>query len=96
MGDYAIPCYTLAKKLRKNPAFIAVDMQKALDARGEELGIAKIEVVGAYCNIFLDWEMYAKECIEKLLEKNCGVSMPGVGRRSVWIIHLRILQRIFM
>ena len=30
MGDYALPCFTLAKQLRKNPAAIARDLAAAV------------------------------------------------------------------
>ena len=64
LGDYALPCFVLAKKMRKNPAMIAEDIAKELDRKKEFLGIDKVENVGAYCNIFLNRVMYANKCIQ--------------------------------
>ena len=58
LGDYALPCFVLAKRMHKNPAMIAEDLAKALDMRKEALGINNVENVGAYCNIFLDRVQY--------------------------------------
>jgi len=80
MGDYALPCFGLAKKLRKAPNLIAEDVKAILESQMEVLGIAKIEVVGAYCNLFLNREMYAKQCLQKLCGENHGVSKPGFGK----------------
>ena len=52
MGDYAFPCFALAKKVRKNPAVIASELKSALMPQIEMLGIKKVETVAAYCNVF--------------------------------------------
>lgn len=80
MGDYALPCFSLAKKLRKNPAMIANDIANALAGEKEHLGINKVENVGAYCNISLDRMIYAKKCMQKLSEENLGVTYKGDGK----------------
>ena len=80
MGDYALPCFSLAKKLRKNPAIIAKDIANALDQEKVQLGITKVENVGAYCNIFLDRMIYTKKCIQTLLDENLGVKNLGMGK----------------
>ena len=61
MGDYALPCFALAKKMHKNPALIAQDLMNLLDAQKEKLGIDKVQNVGAYCNIYLDRALYASK-----------------------------------
>ena len=45
LGDYALPCFVLAKRMRKNPAMIAEDIAKELDRKKEVLGIDKVENV---------------------------------------------------
>ena len=57
MGDYAFPCFRLAKTLRKAPPLIAQDVA----ARIEGAGIFdKVQPVNAYVNRFLDKKEYAQ------------------------------------
>ena len=59
MGDYALPCFSYAKVLRKAPNMIAEEVKLYLE---KELSfISKIEVVGGYVNVFLDKNIITKE-----------------------------------
>ena len=49
MGDYAFPCFRLAKTLRKAPPAIAADIAEKLSSPPF---IAEMQVVGAYINFF--------------------------------------------
>ena len=80
MGDFALPCFSLAKKLRKNPALIAGEIKEKLEKKKEALGIEKIETVGAYCNLYLNRKQYVQKCIEKLSESNHGIRQIGAGK----------------
>ncbi len=80
MGDLALPCFTMAKKLHKNPMQIAAEISEMLDGSKEELGIAKTEQVGAYCNIFLKREVFVEKCLELMQKENHGISQNGVGK----------------
>ncbi|MBI9030963.1 arginine--tRNA ligase [bacterium] len=54
LGDYALPCFSLAKKLRKSPKVIAESIADKLATIPE---IAHLQAVSGYLNIFLnkDW-----------------------------------------
>ncbi len=80
MGDLALPCFTLAKKMRKNPMQIAAELVEKLNEQKGELGIEKAESVGAYCNIYLKRDLFIKKCFEVLQQENYGVSQIGVGK----------------
>lgn len=80
MGDFALPCFAMAKKLRKNPAQIAAGLAESLNGQKEELEIEKAENVGAYCNIFLKREKYVEKCLQKLDEDAYGVVQIGTGK----------------
>lgn len=80
MGDYALPCFTLAKKLHKNPALIAEEIAKNLNLKKEHLGIDKVENVGAYCNIYLNRMLYVNNVLESLKEKDFGIIKFGKGK----------------
>ena len=47
MGDYAFPCFRLAKIMRKAPNMIAADIKEQI---GDVDFIEKINVAGAYLN----------------------------------------------
>ncbi len=81
MGDYAIPCFTLAKKMRKSPNAIALEIEEKLDVDF----IEKKEVVGGYLNIFIKREEIMKNVISEIKEKkeNYGQTKFGEGRTVV-------------
>lgn len=80
MGDYALPCFALGKKMHKNPTIISKDVAKTLDFKKDILGIDKVENAGAYCNIFLNRLMYTSRCVQSLTEENLGISPIGIGK----------------
>lgn len=68
MGDFAFPCFTLSKKLKKSPNEIAKNLQKKIKLPGE---FEKAEVAGAYLNFFVDKKLFSEEIINRILnEKN--------------------------
>ena len=77
MGDYAFPCFQLAKTLRKAPPMIAADIAEAI---GECDIVDKLEVKGAYLNFFLKKEIFVKSMIEKSTAVNFGSSTIGEGK----------------
>ena len=82
MGDYAFPCFRLAKALRKAPQLIAADIAaKAGDAEA----FAKVENVNAYVNFFIDRAFFAGEVIDEVgrLGADYGKSDGGAGRKVI-------------
>ena len=53
MGDYAFPCFRLAKALRKAPQMIAADIAARIT---DCEAFAKVENVNAYVNFFINRE----------------------------------------
>ncbi len=80
MGDLALPCFVMAKKMRKNPMQIAFELVEMLNEQKEEIGIEKAENVGAYCNIYLKRDLFVKKCFEMLQKDKYGVSQIGTGK----------------
>ena len=83
MGDYAFPCFKLAKTLKKSPQLIAIQLQENINI--ENTNIEKIEVVGGYLNIFIN----KKKLIESVLKEiniktdKYGYSEIGQGKTAV-------------
>ena len=61
MGDFAFPCFRLAKVLRKAPNMIAADIKEAI---GDVDFIEKIDVAGAYLNFYIKKDVFVKTMIE--------------------------------
>ena len=81
-GDYAFPCFKLAKELRKAPAIIANDIQEKIEIDKEK--IEKIEVVGGYLNFYINKNAITKEVLEKVeLDEEYGKSKIGEKKNIV-------------
>ena len=77
MGDLALPCFAMAKKMRKNPMQITAELVEKLNEQKDELGIEKVESVGAYCNIHLKRDLFVEKCLESLQKDKYGVSQTA-------------------
>ena len=81
-GDYAFPCFRLAKTLRKAPPMIADDIKAKIKVNQDE--ITKIAVVGGYVNFFVNQELLASEVLNKMAKENdYGQSEIGNGKNIV-------------
>lgn len=82
MGDYAFPCFRLAKALRKAPPLIAADIAARA---GDAEAFAKVENVNAYVNFFIDRAYFAKDLINDVNEAgpSYGRSDVGQGRKVI-------------
>jgi len=79
MGDYAFPCFRLAKTYRKAPNLIAEDIANRIkDASYDQ--IDKVENVGGYINFFLARESYVKALVDKISVPSFGSSLIGEGK----------------
>lgn len=85
MGDYAFPCFKLAKELKKAPNIIAQDIKLGIDENQNNMYIDKVEVVGAYINFFVNKEEYIKAVMMDVYEKRemYGSSLEGKGKTAL-------------
>jgi len=79
LGDYAFPCFTLAKGFKKNPAEIAKKLSKKIKSKNFE----KIEAIGPYVNFFLNRNFLTKETLKKIKKEGnkFGSSMIGKNQK---------------
>ncbi len=81
-GDYAFPCFRLAKEMKKSPQTIAEEIKEKIEASTEI--IEKIETVGAYVNFYINKEMLVKEVIsETAKEEQYGKATIGEGKNVI-------------
>jgi len=79
MGDYAFPCFGLAKKLKSNPMKIAEDLaEKFRKELPKE--ISNVDFNGAYINFFIDKGILAKSVLAKVKKKGFGENSLGKGK----------------
>ena len=82
MGDYAFPCFKLAKAFKKAPNVIASDIAGALNSPTFE----KIEGVGPYVNFTILPGVYSKEVLEKVLKLQDQYGQQDIGNQDKVII----------
>lgn len=82
MGDYAFPCFKLAKIFRKAPNMIAEDLSTSIEL-GE--GVTKCINLGGYVNFFVAKDALAKKVITQVFyeRENYGKSDLGGGKAVV-------------
>jgi arginyl-tRNA synthetase len=74
MGDGGIPCFSLAKELRKSPAAIAKEIAEAAKAGG---WVASIHAVGPYVNATMDRHRLATEVLASPTDSLRASPKPG-------------------
>lgn len=83
MGDYAFPCFKLAKTFRKAPNIIAVEICEKIETSD---CFSKIEPVAAYINFFTDKSMYAQSVLEKIKAENEHYGEMSIGNGKTVVI----------
>lgn len=77
MGDFAFPCFRLAKTMRKAPQMIAADLAEKL--AGNE-SFSKVENVNAYVNFFLNKAEVAAETVDAVIK--AGAAYGGSAEKN--------------
>lgn len=75
-GDYCLPCFSLAKTLRKSPMMIANEIQATVKLDGI---IEKTEVVNGYLNFFLNKQVVITKVMNNLLENGVATFVDNRG-----------------
>lgn len=79
MGDYAFPCFRLAKTLKKSPQEIATEIKEKLEFGAE---IADVKNAGGYLNFYMNKVLLAQTVLTEINEKQekYGSSTIGNGQ----------------
>ncbi|GAA0077708.1 arginine--tRNA ligase [Clostridium sp. CTA-5] len=75
MGDYAFPCFQLAKVMRKAPNMISETLKESINKEGFE----RIENLGPYLNFFVDKGIFAENTIEKIMKDGDKYGESNIG-----------------
>ncbi|MDP3881562.1 MAG: arginine--tRNA ligase [Nanoarchaeota archaeon] len=81
LGDYAFPCFSLAKEFKKNP----VEIAKNLVSKIKSPDLEKVEANGPYVNFFINRSSLVQNVIKKIVKEkgNYGSSKGGKGKKIV-------------
>lgn len=77
LGDFAFPCFRLAKAYRKAPQMIAEDLKEKFSNVDF---ISKVEANGGYLNFFVDKITFVKQIIDVASGKDFGSTKEGSGK----------------
>ena len=81
-GDYAFPCFKLAKELKKSPMIIANEIKEKIVL--DNAVIEKVEVVSGYLNFFVNKEKLAEVIVNEFQNnEEYGKSKVGEGKTVV-------------
>ena len=96
LGDFALPCFSFAKTLKKAPPLIAQDLAKKIKAPF----LDKIEVKGPYLNFFVKDALLAKGILSNLKKRPASnkqkvlVEFPSPNTNKP--LHLGHLRNMFL
>ena len=79
MGDYAFPCFVLAKEWKKSP----MDIAKELSAKFRPTKLlAEVRQAGPYLNFFVNKNKIASDTIKEVLKQNDKFGASGTGKKK--------------
>ncbi len=78
MGDYAFPCFKLAKNLKKSPQAIAENIKEKIDIT--ETDIEKIEIAGGFLNFTISKVSLTKEVLEEIDQRKEEYGKTNIGK----------------
>ena len=84
LGDYALPCFSFAKKMRKSPKLIAEDLVNLI----QDSRIEKAEAVNGYVNIFMKRNGFATSVMNTILEEKSDYGSSNTGEDGVVTIDM--------
>ncbi len=78
-GDFAYPCFHLAKILKKSPVLIATELKEKLVLNSR---IEKVEVVNGYLNFYINTKNIGEEILTRIIEEKekYGDQVVGQGK----------------
>lgn len=80
LGDYAFPCFVLAKSLKKNPVEIAKKIASEVKVDGL---IKEVKAIGPYVNFFVDKSLVSGEVLDRVYKEKEKYGSDKQGRTYV-------------
>ncbi|MGN0367944.1 MAG: arginine--tRNA ligase [Wujia sp.] len=77
LGDFAFPCFRLAKTMKKAPQMIASEIKERI---GDVDFLQEIQVQGAYLNFFVKKDLFIENMVRAAMAEDFGGSTEGNGQ----------------
>ncbi|MEK6855265.1 MAG: arginine--tRNA ligase [Nanoarchaeota archaeon] len=84
LGDYALPCFILSKKLKKEPAEIAKELARKIKSKEFE----KIEANGPYLNFFIDSRYLTEQTLSRIVKEREKYGSSNIGKGKKILIEM--------
>lgn len=84
MGDFSLPCFKLAKELKKAPQVIATEINDKLNISNNI--VLETKVVNGYLNFYLNPMAIAKTVLEEFDEKKEKYGSSNIGDKKTVVI----------
>lgn len=81
-GNFSMPCFVLAKTLRKAPKIIAEELAEKITL---PFGLSKVEAVNGYLNFFIDREYLSKNVLEEIEQRGLSYGHVATNGKTVCI-----------
>ena len=83
LGDYAFPCFVLAKQFKKGPVQVAAELAQRLK---KPAFVGRAEAAGPYVNFFLNQEHLAKAVLPAVAKQKKKYGAANIGQRKTLVI----------
>ena len=86
MGDYAFPCFKLAKLLRKAPPVIANEIKEKIEVNEDDEFIEKCEIAGGYLNFYINKIKLTETVLKEISDKSENYGSSNIGKNKNIIV----------
>lgn len=84
LGDFAVPCFKLAKEFKKNPVIIAKEIAESINFNQEIF--SKIENLGPYLNFYLNKTNFIKNILKKIKKEKNHYGSSDIGKNQTILV----------
>ena len=82
-GDYAFPCFKLAKIMKKSPMQIAEEIKERISIDEEK--ILKIDIAGGYLNFYINKNILVKDVLQRIEDEEEYCKAPSKKNKNIVI-----------
>lgn len=86
LGDFAFPCFLLAREMKTDPAKIAESLVEGARRILRSDLIESVEAKQGYLNFFINKKRYYKDVLKSVLEEGNNVGLAQVGKGQTVVI----------
>ena len=83
MGDYALPCFVLAKQVKRSPQMIAEKLGKCFETDDY---IREVVTVGPYLNFFVNRGMFIGDVLNSIISKKNSFGASDEGNEKCVVV----------